>query len=923
MRTWLLIAVAMTTATAGLIDPALREKTVRVDGREQISVTIALADQFDGARVIRTVKNKQERWETTVNGLQSLASSTQAGLLSELAAYEAKGAVSDVRPFWIVNAVCCKATPAVIQAVADRADVWFVEWNLIPTENALAIAGRATAPADGTDNPEWNVRVVKADSVWHVYGYTGENVIVGHIDTGCDYTHPDLAGHMWTDPNYPYHGWDFENNDNDPTDAQGHGTHTAGTVASNGTAGDTCGMAPKAQIMSCRTKTSISQPYPDTVAENTVMSSMQFCVAPPASPANHAHLLTMSLGWCHSWSPRRGLWRECMTNVAAAGLPYFIANGNEGGASPPDNVRTPGDCPGPWKHPAEPAGGRSGAISIGATDSADNLASFSSIGPAAWAGVDVFSDYPYPPGLYKPDFSAPGVDVTSCLLGGGYTRMSGTSMATPCAAGVCALMLEKNPNLLPEDVDQIMQNSVLPRGGQPKNDSFGTGRIDAMLCIANTPPAGPTHDIATDAVLVPADKIDPLTSLAPMVVVRNHGTYHETSITFYCEVESLGTPVYSQSTLLAGLDSAQTDTVTFPDWNVGPDSVTYTVTMYHDCGPDQNRANDTLSRTTLSSSAVMKVAIEIASGSAGRTPPNACYRIDSLCAAQGWEDSIVIGTDIDEPSELADYSVVVTGDVGYNDNDFTTYQVALKDWVRNGGGFVGLGWAVYGVYRAQAWQLDSIMAVSCSQDYDFLTSGLVHVIDNSHPVTQDVNDFNIQSHGEYANAGLQPGAVMLGDYAAASGQASIAVREVQAGRSVYLGPIDFGTFQDYSNESYYDDADAMRLLKQAIEWAAGGTSGITGPGPVPLAELRGAAPSPFRFRTTINYGLPAPGRARLAVYDLAGKLVKTLANGNLPAGPGQATWNRTDDAGKTVACGVYFCRLQTGGTNVSRKLVVR
>ena len=59
------------------------------------------------------------------------------------------------------------------------------------------------------------------------------------------------------------------------------------------------------------------------------------------------------------------------------------------------------------------------------------------------------------------------------------------------------------------------------------------------------------------------------------------------------------------------------------------------------------------------------------------------------------------------------------------------------------------------------------------------------------------------------------------------------------------------------------------------------------------------------------------------VYDLAGKLVKTLAAGNLPAGAARVTWNRTDDAGKTVARGVYFCRLQADGTNLSRKLVVR
>jgi hypothetical protein len=322
----------------------------------------------------------------------------------------------------------------------------------------------------------------------------------------------------------------------------------------------------------------------------------------------------------------------------------------------------------------------------------------------------------------------------------------------------------------------------------------------------------------------------------------------------------------------------------------------------------------------------MRVAIEIASGSEGRIAPNACYRIDSLCKAQGWDDSIVTGTDIDEASELADYSVVVTGDVGIHDNDFRTYEGALKDWVRDGGGFVGLGWIVYGVYLDSAWQMDSIMAVSCTLDYNYLTTGQVHVTDSLHAVTAGVNDFNVQAYGEYANAGLQPGAVMLGGYTAdTTGQASIAVRDVGAGRSVYLGPICFGNFGRYENEPYYDDADAMLLLKQAIEWAVGDSTGIGGPGltPVPRAELRGAVPSPFGYRTTINYCLPTAGRARLVICDIAGKLVKTLVSGDLPAGAGRVTWNRTDDAGKTVARGVYFCRLQAEGTDLSRKLGVR
>jgi hypothetical protein len=84
----------------------------------------------------------------------------------------------------------------------------------------------------------------------------------------------------------------------------------------------------------------------------------------------------------------------------------------------------------------------------------------------------------------------------------------------------------------------------------------------------------------------------------------------------------------------------------------------------------------------VASAGAMRVAIEISDSSSGRTAPNACYRIDSLCKAQGWEDSIVTGTDIDSDSELAEYNVIVTGDDGHNDNDFHVYQSALKDWVR-------------------------------------------------------------------------------------------------------------------------------------------------------------------------------------------------------------------------------------------------
>jgi hypothetical protein len=124
----------------------------------------------------------------------------------------------------------------------------------------------------------------------------------------------------------------------------------------------------------------------------------------------------------------------------------------------------------------------------------------------------------------------------------------------------------------------------------------------------------------------------------------------------------------------------------------------------------------------------------------------------------------------------------------------------------------------------------------------------------------------------------------------------------------------------------YTDPMATKLLRQAIVWAASGPgAGVAGPGSSDpgRARLNWAGPSPFRFRTSISYTLPAAGHVKLAVYDLAGKRVKTFVSGVEPAGQKQLYWDRDDDLGRKVACGVYFCRFEADGASASRKLVIR
>jgi hypothetical protein len=235
----------------------------------------------------------------------------------------------------------------------------------------------------------------------------------------------------------------------------------------------------------------LHSPYPDTSMENNTIAGFQFCVSPPRDPTNGADLITTSLGLVSSWLPRRAVFRQVEVNVEAAGLPHLIAAGNEGPTA--RSIRCPGDCPPPWPNPANHPSDRatSAVITVGATDNSDNAASFTSIGPTDWGSVAPYNDYAYPPGLMDPDVCMPGVNILSTYNSGdqSYQTMSGTSMATPGAAGVVALMLSKNPFASPRLIDSILEmHSVRDLGPSGKDVTYGAGRINCSLAVAFTPP---------------------------------------------------------------------------------------------------------------------------------------------------------------------------------------------------------------------------------------------------------------------------------------------------------------------------------------------------------------------------------------------------------------------------------------------------
>lgn len=209
-----------------------------------------------------------------------------------------------------------------------------------------------------------------------------------------------------------------------------------------------------------------------------------------------ADVMNMSLGQPLPDSSVKLMMRQACDNTLAAGVVAAVCAGNSRQiqmlAPVPYNIWSPGDCPPPHLHEDQMVngGGTSCVICVGAVYNSDVLGDFSSEGPATWSGVAPYNDYPYSSGsstnigLIRPDVCAPGVNVKSLDFNttNGYCLKSGTSMATPCVAGVIALMLSKDHELTPEQIDEILENTAVPLSAHKSND-FGSGRIDALAAV--------------------------------------------------------------------------------------------------------------------------------------------------------------------------------------------------------------------------------------------------------------------------------------------------------------------------------------------------------------------------------------------------------------------------------------------------------
>lgn len=280
-------------------------------------------------------------------------------------------------------------------------------------------------PNDPDWSSQWAPKAICADKAWDIVNGS-ESIKIAIVDTGVDYNHEDLRD------NYDDSGYDWVNNDDDPMDDNGHGTHCAGiasAVMDNG-----LGIAGVSQVKIMAEK--VLNRWGIGSTWNVVRGIVH-------AVQSDAKIISMSLG---SHTPSKTLRKACLY-AWKEGCILVAAAGNDGrrGICYPAKFRT--------------------VICVGAIDEKNKRCSFSNYGA-------------------QMELVAPGEHILSTYPDDKYVYMSGTSMATPFVAGVAALVWSQNASLRNQDVRKILARTADDLGNAGWDIEYGFGRVDADEALA-------------------------------------------------------------------------------------------------------------------------------------------------------------------------------------------------------------------------------------------------------------------------------------------------------------------------------------------------------------------------------------------------------------------------------------------------------
>jgi subtilisin family serine protease len=318
--------------------------------------------------------------------------------------------------------------------------------SLAPGVSRIWLDGTVKAALDKS------VRQIGAPEAWQ-NGMTGKGVATAVLDTGIDAEHPDLSDAILDSR-------DFTGSPEGAADRNGHGTHVASIITGDGSASDGAykGVAPDTQLLIGKVLDSKG-----SGRESQIIAGMEWATS------RGARVVNMSLGA----QPTDGtdpMAQAVNSLTASTGALFVIAAGNSGGSQ---EVSTPASA--------------DAALAVGAVDAEDHLAHFSSRGPRVGDQA------------VKPEITAPGVGIAAARAAGTslgdpvddfYTRLDGTSMATPHVAGAAALLAQEHPDWHADQLKAALTSTAKPN---PDLDVFaqGTGRVDVARAVRQRAYASP------------------------------------------------------------------------------------------------------------------------------------------------------------------------------------------------------------------------------------------------------------------------------------------------------------------------------------------------------------------------------------------------------------------------------------------------
>ncbi len=450
----MLASVTPQAAVEAKVDPAVGSRLAALPAGEMSTVIVTLKNQADLTHI--RANDRGARLSQVIKTLQNQANATQLHLRALLRKYQDEGQVASFESFWIFNGLAVTATAGVIDELAARPEVALIAPNEIDIRPAAQTGGPTQEP---------NLSVVNAPALWDL-GYRGQGIVVANMDSGVDYTHPDLSGgwrggtNSWYDP--------YGQHPTVPTDFAGHGTWTMGVMVGGGAGGTAIGMAPDAQWIAVKI-------FDDSGAATAaaIHSGFQWLLDPDGDPGTDDAPHVVNNSWSNGSGGCDLQFEPDMQALRAAGILPVFAAGNGGPNA--GSSRSPADNP--------------SAFAVGATYDSNAIYFQSSRGPSACGE----------PETIFPELMAPGVDIRTTDLNGFYfDYATGTSLAAPHVSGALALLLSASPGLSVVDQEGALLNGAVDLGPAGPDNDFGYGRLDVLASYQWLQEGGgtPTENLA-------------------------------------------------------------------------------------------------------------------------------------------------------------------------------------------------------------------------------------------------------------------------------------------------------------------------------------------------------------------------------------------------------------------------------------------